>query len=50
MCDVTMLAGMLLEHVLVRIGSGEVVMNLLTADQSMLLEHSYPSWPTRASC
>ena len=44
-----MLAGMLLENALVHIVSGEDAMHLLVTDQGVLLEHSYPSWPTRAS-
>ena len=44
-----MLAGMLLENPLVHIVSGEDAMHLLLTDQGVLLEHSYPSWPTRAS-
>jgi hypothetical protein len=48
--DDVMLAGMLLENPLVHIASGEDAMHLLVTDQGVLLEHSYPSWPTRASC
>ena len=44
-----MLAGMLLDNALVHIVSGEDAMHLLVTGQCMLLEHSYPFWPTRAS-
>ena len=45
-----MLAGMLLENALIHILSGKDAMLLHVTDEGVLLEHSYPSWPTRASC
>ena len=47
--DGAMLVGMLLENALVHIVSGEDAMHLLMTDQGVLLEHRYPSWPTRVS-
>jgi hypothetical protein len=44
-----MLAGMLVENLLIHIVRGEDAMHLPVTDQGVVLEHSYPSWSTRVS-